>query len=62
MNNSNKKFRGEKGIRNGRVTIVEANGRYFLTVFKRGWFKEKVIVRIVINDFNVAIETFNSIF
>lgn len=57
-----KTFSGEKGIRNGRVTIVEANGRYILTVFKRRWFKEREIVRMVIDDFNVAIETFNAIF
>lgn len=62
MNNSNKGLRGEKCIRNTRVTIVESNGRYFLTVFKRGWFKEKVVVRIVIDDFNVAMKTFGSIF
>lgn len=62
MNNSNKRFRGEKGIRNGRVTIVEANGRYYLTVIKRRWFKEKVIIRMVIDDFDVAMKTFNAIF
>lgn len=58
----NKRFSGEKGIRNGRVTIVETNRRYILTVFKRRWFKEREIVWIVIDDFDVAMKTFNAIF
>lgn len=63
MTNSNKRFKSEKGITNGTVRIIETmDGRYLITIEKKGLFGSKTITRMFLDDYNEALRVFITIF
>lgn len=56
-----KNFIGEKDIDRGRVTLVEIDGRYLITVIKRGWLKERTASQIWVDEFGDAMRLFDAI-